>query len=225
MQAKGSKVGLADAVLDYQQQMKKFDTGKMAGADTGRGYNQTSASGHPFWALDPRPEDIRTYDIAAQLSRMCRFNGALRDDVEIYTVAQHCCLVSDHCPPELALEGLLHDAHEYMVGDMSKPIKMNLNIVAGDDYWKVLEHRVERVLRLKFGLPKCMTPAVKEQDYIAVATEHRDLQNNTGEVDWGTPPTPWPETIIPWGVHRSRAEFLRRFHALYACNGDCHGRT
>lgn len=208
--------------MTYASEMKKFDTGKMAGANNGRGYNQTSAGGYPFYALDPKPEEIRVEEIAAQLSRICRFNGALRDDVEIYSVAQHCCLVSDHCPPELALEGLLHDAHEYMLGDMSKPIKMNLAILAGADFWKQLEHIVESAVRAKFGLPNKMTPAVKEQDYIAVATEHRDLQNVTGLVDWGNPPPPWPERIVPWSPFRARTEFLRRFHALYRPNGDCH---
>lgn len=199
----------------YARSMAKFDTGKMAGKHTERGYNQTSASGRPFWALNPGADEISIFDISEQLSRLCRFNGALRRDVEIYTVAQHSCLVSDHCPPELRLEGLLHDAHEYMLGDMSKPIKMNLALIAGADHWKALEQRVELAVRRRFGLPERMTPAVKEQDYIAVATEHRDLQNNTGQVDWGTPPPPWPERIEPWGVFRARDEFMSRFIALY----------
>lgn len=201
--------------MSYSTEMRKFDTGKMAGANNGRGYNQTSAGGYPFYALDPRPEEIRIEEIAAQLSRMCRFNGALRDDVEIYSVAQHCCLVSDHCPPEHRLEGLLHDAHEYMLGDMSKPVKMNLALLAGADYWKQLEHIVEKAVRAKFGLPERMTPAVKEQDYYAVATEHRDLQVHTGAVDWGNPPPPWVETIYPWHPSLARQEFMRRFNNLY----------
>lgn len=213
--------------MTYDSEMSRFDTGKMAGANHGRGYNQTSASGLPFWAFDPRSEDIRIADIAAQLARICRFNGALRSDVEIFTVAQHSCLVSDHLPPELRLEGLLHDAHEYMLGAMSKPIKMNLAMLLGEflsdkggpfDIWKHLEHRVETAVRRRFGLPQRMTPAVKEQDYIAVATEHRDLQHVTGKVDWGTMPDPWPEKIEPWGVFRARDEFMRRFSDLY--HGD-----
>ena len=54
----------------YDAQMAKFDTGKMAGTNNGRGYNQTSAQGYPFYALDPRPEEIRIEEIAAQLSRI-----------------------------------------------------------------------------------------------------------------------------------------------------------
>ena len=118
------------------------DTKELCGADTGRGLNQTTASGKPFWVGDPRPEDVRIEDIAAQLSRICRFGGALKDGYyedwnmgidagtwvhfETYSVAQHCVLVSRNVPPEYALEGLLHDAAEAYIGDMIKPIKSQL---------------------------------------------------------------------------------------------------
>lgn len=184
-----------------------FDTGKLAGAKTDRGYNQSTALGHAFWSTDPRPSEVDIRDIALQLSRICRFNGALRPDVEIYTVAQHCCLVSDHLPDNLKLEGLLHDAHEAYIGDMIKPIKLQLPAS-----WKAIESRVEFAVRKKFFLPFKMTPAVKEQDRSAVATEHRDLQYHTGEVDWGDwAKHCWSEKIIPWGVRQAHYEFMQRF--------------
>ena len=201
----------------YLAEMAKFDTSKMVGKDGPRGYNQTTSSGAPFWVADPRPQDIRIYDIASQLARICRFGGALRDDVEHYSVAQHCCLVSDHLPPELALEGLLHDAHEAYIGDMIKPIKVQLGVE-----WKILEGRIEAAVRRRFGLPEHMTPAVKEQDYLAVATEHNQLQPYSPTVDWGTPPKPWPDIITPWPAFRARSEFLRRFNALTYVRGNCH---
>lgn len=114
------------------------DTGELCGPRTDRGYNQTTASGYPFWVLDPRPEDIRIEDIAAHLSRICRFGGALKDDVpnipplrsmvfvETYSVAQHSVLVSRNVHQEFALEALLHDAAEAYVGDVIKPIKLLL---------------------------------------------------------------------------------------------------
>jgi hypothetical protein len=203
------------AAMAYAAKMAASDTGKMAGTDTGRGYNQTLASGHPFWSLVPSADDVNIEDIASHLSRLCRFNGALKESVEIYTVAQHSCLVSDHLPDEFKLEGLLHDAQEYVLGDMAKPIKMNLALLSGGvDYWKELERGVETVIRQKFGLPERMSPEVKHQDYLAVAAEHRDLQNNLGLVDWGTPPVTWPEMILPWNITRSRYEFLARFRRL-----------
>lgn len=198
----------------YDRQMAKWDTGKMAGADNGRGHNQTTASGKPFWPLDPRPEEIRIEDIGPQLARICRFGGALRAEVAFYSVAQHCCLVSDHLPPELRLEGLLHDAHEAYIGDMVKPLKLNLWKLGID--WKALEHPLELAVRRRFGLPDEMTPEVKRQDYLAVATEHLAVQHVTGEVDWGKlPKDTWPEGITPWSPLEAQWEFMHRFNHLY----------
>jgi uncharacterized protein len=190
---------------------KDFDTGKLSGAKTWRGYNQTTACGLPFWSAAPSEMDIRIRDIACQLARNCRFNGALKDDVEIYSVAQHSCLVSDHCPPEFRFEGLMHDAAEAYTGDMIKPIKLQLA------EWKHIETRIDLCIRRKYKLPMRMSWQVKEQDRLAVVTEHRDLQVVTGLVDWGEMPDPWPETIEPWGIFRARDEFLDRFERLRTC--------
>lgn len=189
-------------------ELDKFDTGKLSGAKTDRGYNQGTTSGLPFWSAAPKTSDIRIFDIAEHLARICRFGGALRSDIEHYSVAQHCCLVSDHCPEGFELEGLLHDAAEAYVGDMIKPIKLQLA------EWKTVEGRVDAAIRLKFWLPPTISPEVKEQDFLAVATEHRDVQTQ-GTVDWGTLPTPWKEKIEPWSVFRARAEFMQRFMRLY----------
>lgn len=191
------------------KRLSDFDTGKLAGAHTDRGYNQSTASGRPFWSTDPRPEDIRIYDIAAQLARICRFNGALRDDIDHFSVAQHCCNVSDHCAPHLRLEGLLHDAQETYIGDLIKPVKLQ---VTG---WKMLEGRIERAIRARFGLPLALTPAVKEQDWHAFPTEVRDICPPMLGVDHGNMPEPWPERIEPWSATRARAEFMARFEELY----------
>lgn len=193
--------------------MTKFDTADLCGEKTDRGYNQATASGKPFWSADPRPEDVRITDIAAQLSRICRFNGAVRDDVEIYTVAQHSVLVSRALPPKFALEGLLHDAAEAYIGDMIKPIK------AMHRGRKQHEQRVDAAVRAKFGLPEKMSPEVKEQDYRAVLTERRDIMPYCPDVDWGlqdAKAAPWEETIKPWGVMASRQRFLAEFHMLTA---------
>jgi hypothetical protein len=62
-------------------------------------------------------------DIATALSLTCRFNGQLGDPSIFYSVAQHCCLVAERMPPEVAIHGLLHDAAEAYIGDMASPIK------------------------------------------------------------------------------------------------------
>lgn len=226
------------------------DTSDLCGPRTDRGYNQTTASGFPFWALDPRPEDIRIQDIAAHLSRICRFGGALRETqesgqdrlgrpknrrVETYSVAQHSVLVSRNVPQEFALEALLHDAAEAYVGDVIKPIKMLLEPdwdgmlrlldVPSEDLFALsefipsfsrIEGRVDAAIRTKFGLPAEMSPEVKEADYRAVLTEHRDLQVDRGLVDWGLPEAaPWSERIVPVLPSVARAQFLQRFNELY----------
>lgn len=190
-----------------------FDTGKLSGKKTSRGHNQGTSSGLPFWSAAPRTSDIRITDIAEHLSRICRFGGALRSDIAHYSVAQHCCLVCDHCPTGWELEGLLHDAAEAYVGDMIKPMKLLFDDAA-PGAWEAVEGRVDTMIRLKFWLPATISPEVKEQDFLAVATEHRDVQT-PGTVDWGTLPEPWPEIIEPWSVFRARAEFMYRFLRLY----------
>lgn len=188
----------------------------MSGSHTHRGWNQSTASGKPFWVGDPRPLDVRIEDIAAHLARIPRFGGALADNVETYTVAQHSCLVSDHLPIPLRLEGLLHDAAEAYTGDMVKPLKLLLEHKA-PGVWKELETRVELAIRERFGLPRFMSPEIKHQDYLAVATEHRDVQGPNMGIDWGSwaEGSCWPERIDPWTIRRSRREFLTRFRRLY----------
>jgi hypothetical protein len=187
-----------------------LDTKELCGRnDMRRGYNQATASGLPFWSLDPQPEDIRITDIAAQLARICRYNGALRDDVEIYSVAQHCVLVSRHVPKGFKLEGLLHDAAEAYVGDRIKPIKD-----AVPDFQR-LEDSIDRVIRAKFGLPPTKSPEVKNADYRAALTERRDVYPRDHKVDWGVARAePWRAIIKPWGVFKARREFLKRFVQL-----------
>lgn len=186
-----------------------LNTADLTGALTDRGYNMTTASGLPFWPADPRPEDVRIEDIAAHLSRLCRFNGAIRDDVEIYSVAQHSVLVSEHVPAGYELEGLLHDAAEAYIGDRIKPLKM---LMPGYDEF---EYRIDRVIRAKFGLPLEKSQAVRDADYRAVLTERRDILPPNLTVDWGTAlADPWPEHIHRWQIHHSRSVFLHRFKEL-----------
>lgn len=185
------------------------DTSDLCGALTRRGYNQTTPSGRPFWSQDPRPEDVRIEDLAASLARICRFNGALRDDIEIYSVAQHSILASLLVPPKFALEALLHDAAEAYLGDMIKPIK---RLHPGR---KELEARVDWAIRTKFGLPLELSPEVKEVDYQLVWAEHHQLQPECPEVDWGTfDARPLNVTINPMGVFECRDAFLRRFQEI-----------
>lgn len=189
--------------------MTVLNTADLSGARTARGRNMSTSSGLPFWPEWPMPAEVRIEDIAAHLSRLCRFNGALRDDVEIYSVAQHSCLVSDNVPREYKLEGLLHDAAEAYLGDCIKPLKLAM---PEREAW---EHRVELVIRQKYGLPRTKSQQIRDADYRAVLTERRDMLPLNLSVDWGVAiAEPWPERIMPWGVFRARREFLKRFEEL-----------
>lgn len=180
--------------------------GHMAGEDNGRGFHVGTASGRPYWPADPQPEEIHPRDLPIQLARICRFNGALREDIPgIYSVAQHLVLAHDLAPPDLRLEALLHDAHEAYIHDVVKPFKLML-----DDY-NAFEELSERVLRKRFGLPKKKSPEVKEIDKRLFATEKRDLcPPEKPGLAWGQLAEPYRFTIKPWVPMRARKEMMAR---------------
>lgn len=188
---------------------QRIDDAGCGGEAAGRkGRNTCTYSGRPFWPLDPRVEDVRVEDIAHSLSMICRFNGHVR---AFYSVAQHSVLVSYATPPEFALEGLLHDASEAYVGDMVKPLKVDM------EAYREAEARVDAVVREKFGLPATMSKEVKEADFRLFVTEKRDLISPGQGVDWGDEsgwPEPLPERIRPLTPDGAKRMFLWRYFAL-----------
>lgn len=183
----------------------------LCGPLTARGYNMVTASGGVFWPSAPSVFDVRIADVAAQLSRICRFNGALKKGIQIYSVAQHSCIVADNLPPELQLAGLLHDAAEAYVGDMIKPIKAAL-----PDYC-ALENRVLEVLSIAFKVPlaELNHPLIKEADLRAVVTERRDLLVPNEAVNWGDNlPLPFDvkiNPVLPDAAERMFLDCFERF--------------
>jgi hypothetical protein len=166
-----------------------------------------TASGRYFPLLAPTPGDIRIEDIAHALSNLCRFTGHVR---EFYSVAQHSVLVSQIVPPEDALAGLLHDASEAYVTDISKPLKPHLG-----GYVEIETRIMEAVLKA-FGLPTCLPPSVKRADLILLATEKRDLMP-AHEDDWDLirDVPRLGNCIDPWPPRAARAYFMDRFRQLY----------
>jgi hypothetical protein len=130
-----------------------------------------TASGKHFDLLDPKPEQVDHHDIFAAISKLCRFTGHC---IETYTVGQHSLLVMSLVPPEFRLEALMHDAAEAYTGDVGTPMKVALEDL-GCTAFREIEHRIEAVVRGKYGLPAKLSPEVKHADLVALGLEKRWL--------------------------------------------------
>ncbi len=114
---------------------------------------QRMLSGRRLDLIDPSPLDVEISDIAHGLARVARWNGQTKGP-EIFSVAQHSLLVealfaAGEAPSsrEARLAALLHDAPEYVIGDMISPFKA----AVGGDY-KLVEARLKRAVLIRFGL-------------------------------------------------------------------------
>lgn len=176
------------------------------------------ASGRQWWYLDPRPEDVCWRDIANALARICRFGGHLAEHVPHYSVAQHCCLVADSLPegtPHLRLKGLLHDAHEAFIGDVTRPLKQALDALgdgAAGRALHLLELLTEIVIHDAAGIPlptEGESALITQRDLRALATERRDLLADC-VAQWDPLPAPWPRPLRPWSPLDAADEWLAR---------------
>ena len=125
---------------------------------------QKMLSGRRLDLLDPTPVDIEIEDIAHGLAFVARWNGQTLGDYA-YSVAEHSLLVTDifariapNAPPKWRLAALLHDAPEYVIGDMISPVK---NAV-GPGY-DALDERLAAAIHIRFGLPATIPANVKKQ--------------------------------------------------------------
>lgn len=160
-------------------------------------------SGIHFHPLDPRPEDICIEDIAHHLSLINRYNGACAFP---YSVAQHCCYVSDYCSDRNKLWGLLHDASEAYWSDIPSPIKHNIDL----GQWPDLEAITIMAICDKFGI-SCIEPSeVKVVDKLILGNEHRWLMKKHFDL-------PYIDGLVieQWSWQRAKNEFMIRFRGLY----------
>ncbi|MBC6442836.1 MAG: HD family hydrolase [Rhodobacteraceae bacterium] len=125
---------------------------------------QRMLSGRRLDLLDPSPLDIEIEDIAHGLSFVARWNGQTFGDFP-YSVAEHSVLVLDifqclrpKAPPRWQLAALLHDAPEYVIGDMISPVKA----AVGPGY-RAMDDRLTAAIHLRFGLPATIPAATKRQ--------------------------------------------------------------
>jgi uncharacterized protein len=141
---------------------------------------QRMLSGRRLDLIDPSPLDVEIEDIAHGLARVARWNGQTRGD-HAFSVAQHCVLVeaialhrNADLTREALLTALLHDAPEYVIGDMISPFKAALGI----DY-KTFEKRLLSAIHIRFGLPPAaaagLEAEIKAADRMAAYLEATQL--------------------------------------------------
>lgn len=184
---------------------------------------QRMLSGRRLDLLDPSPLDIEIEDIARGLARVARWNGQTSGD-HAFSVAEHCvvveavfCRLYPGAKPEEQLACLLHDAAEYVIGDMISPFKTAM----GGNY-KAVEARIEEAVHLRFGLPARMPASlhkkIKRCDVICAYFEATQIAGFTpveAAQLFIVPPDSLPDMFIePKPVVEAEAAFLSRFHAL-----------
>jgi 5'-deoxynucleotidase YfbR-like HD superfamily hydrolase len=180
-------------------------------------------SGRRLDLLEPSPLDIEIADIAHGLARVARWNGQTRG-AHAFSVAQHSVLVErlvSELNPRLSREArlmaLLHDAPEYVVGDLISPFKAAIGI----DY-KKLEARLEAAIHLRFGLPALVPPAMKilfkKADHLSAyfeATQLAGFEEKEARKLFGAPPRGMPAPrLTPLPTAEAERQFLDRFHKL-----------
>ncbi|MGL4324579.1 MAG: HD domain-containing protein [Beijerinckiaceae bacterium] len=186
---------------------------------------QRMLSGRRLDLLDPSPLDVEIEDIAHGLARVARWNGQTQG-AHIYSVAQHSLLVEAIASvfnPDISnrwrLTVLLHDAPEYVIGDIISPFKA----VLGDGY-KGVENRILAAIHLRFGLPAqaakaCQTLAKRADGAAAFLEATRLAGFSLDEAAQFFPrPAALPQSVFaflePWTVDESKTRFLARFDAL-----------
>ena len=179
-------------------------------------------SGRRLDLLDPSPLDIEIEDIAHGLARVARWNGQT-SGAHIFSVAQHTLLVDAIARRRTALDArarlaiLLHDAPEYVIGDMITPFKA----VIGDAY-KAVEGRLLAAIHLRFGLPPALPEElrrlIKSADRASAYMEATRLAGFTepeAKRFFGTPPEVSAafekDYLTPWSAKDAQARYLKRF--------------
>lgn len=183
---------------------------------------QRMLSGRRLDLLDPSPFDIEIEDIAHGLARVARWNGQTVGE-HAFSVAQHSCVVEEiavHLKPDLEpkwrLTALLHDASEYVIGDMISPFKSALGM-----NYKAFETRLDSAIHVRFGLPPkspiAIKTLIKRADRACAFHEATQLAG-FGRPEslklFGAPPPGYDLVIDPLPAPMAQARYLDRYRAL-----------
>jgi 5'-deoxynucleotidase YfbR-like HD superfamily hydrolase len=179
-------------------------------------------SGRRLDLLDPSALDIEIEDIAHGLARVARWNGQTKG-AHAFSVAQHCLLVERFVAEmqpgiarEVRLAALLHDAAEYVIGDLISPFKA----AVGLDY-KAFENRLMGAIHVRFGLrarlPSETEALIKRADQIAAyfeATQLAGFTEKEARKFFGNPRGVKPPRLIPLATTEAQAHYQGRFKKL-----------
>lgn len=185
---------------------------------------QRMLSGRRLDLLDPSPFDIEIEDIAHGLSRVARWNGQT-GGAHAFSVAQHSIAVLEICEalkpglaPAWRMAALLHDAPEYVIGDLISPFKA----AVGLDY-KAFEKRLQAAVHIRFGVPaepsRTVAALIKRADRMCAFYEAVALAGFTeseARKFFGAPRLDTPPDLTPLSSDAAQRRFLKRFQAVNA---------
>lgn len=163
-------------------------------------------TGKIFNILEPTPDMVCLEDIAHSLGMLCRFTGHVR---RFYSVAEHSVLISYMVPKKDALWGLLHDGTEAYVGDMSYPLKHQIELLSYLDIERHVQTAIGRKFDLAWGMPS------------SVHLADRELCKREGmQLVQGWTQKPDADTWAPLrclGPRAAEISFLRRYGEITLC--------
>jgi len=185
---------------------------------------QRMISGRRLDLLDPSPFDVEIEDIAHGLARVARWNGQTAGD-HAFSVAEHSVVVLEileflypGIEDKWRVAALLHDASEYVIGDMISPFKAALGV-----NYREFEDRLEAAIQLRFGLPPKLPVEVKRKikraDVICAyfeATQIAGFSHGESVKFFGRPPAGLEIAIKPLPVKQAQILFLDRFETVLA---------
>lgn len=167
----------------------------------------TTLNGKYFDILKPEEYEYEIEEIASSLSNLCRYTGHVNS---FYSVAEHSVLVSRLVPDSLALAGLLHDASEAFLGDVSSPLKKLL------PEYKKIEDNVQKAIFNHFGLDYPMSDEIHVADKKMYWQERQEVANN------GIKDTLWHQDrgaarkvkALGMSPHMAKRMFLARYKQI-----------